>query len=270
MAPDEDQALPLAAFHHEAMKQIAELMQQADDCLRAAFRERESPTRRRALTESFHRGQAWAATFSRLTEPGDLQARAAGTRTLFEIVVDLSLLHLGDEDEAQALIDYEDSQRLAAANTYQQYLGVDAEVDDEHRPLLDFIARDGARIAEIRQRRWKGIHPPRWTGNNLRRDARLVDERRCQTCFGSPDRAMSLEELYASRLAHMNWLTHGSGAAGRRKVGVHGLNAMMLHSATLCAYLATRVIAHEFTVALSDPGWHTRFTRFANMMVVPR
>src|SRR5690348_13476722 len=94
------ESLRLAWILHEAMKQLATLMIEADQKL-ADSRKNGTPPRTRAIAEAFHRAQAWAATFSRLTEPADVQARGAGTRTLFEIAVDMALLHIGTDDDAQ-------------------------------------------------------------------------------------------------------------------------------------------------------------------------
>jgi hypothetical protein len=156
---------------------------------------------------------AWLRSLLKLNHPGDFQPVVAGSRALFEMAVDLTLLHHRPQDHSHdKIVAWEQSAKLKHAEGIERfYVSTGKTVPSEHSDAVRFIARERSKVHALRRQYWprrdnKPEHPDRWTGRNLPEDARAADQ--CASYeFG---------EFYAARFAHLCWNTHGSGLAGVR------------------------------------------------------
>lgn len=161
----------------------------------------------------FLRGLGWLATLAELRHPQHFQAALAGTRTLLELCVDLSLLHHDRAKLTPAMIvAWERSAKLKAAERTKRCFEGRA-IPEEHQERLAFIDREGDSIRAERASVWPGrtkphSHPERWTDRSLDRDAQSAD------AFGG----YGLRDYYDGRYAELCWGTHGSGLAGVRSI----------------------------------------------------
>lgn len=165
-----------------------------------------------AILALLMRVTAWLKTAEKLREPSDFQAIAAGVRSLFEISVDLTLLHHDREGHPIVkMLAWNDSARLKSAVNAKRFveknpLTIPAMV----QPMLDFIERNQSRIEGLRLHFWPdksgktGAHPPRWTGRPLDQDAIRADRL-------APRKFV---EFYALRYSWICWYVHGSVLAG--------------------------------------------------------
>jgi hypothetical protein len=191
---------------------------------------------------------AWLRTFAKLTDPADYQAAAAGTRAMFEISVDLTLLHF---DRRQNPVDkvktWEMSAKLKHAEAVVRYVdGRGGVAPDGTEVLLRFPKQFGAGIRAARERHWPlnsgkpAVHPPRWTGRNLGGDAEAAD--RFVPAHG-------FVSFYEHRYRTICWNIHGSGLGGVRGLDMElfpGLTALAFtetsHFAVVAAEMALRFV----------------------------
>jgi hypothetical protein len=160
---------------------------------------------------TFLRGHAWLDTMAELKHPQHFQAAIAGTRALFEICIDLALLHHDRLNYPPSkIVAWERSAKLKAAErTKRCFEG--RPLPDEHIERVAFADREGNSIRALRSNTWPGrtkpeSHPDRWTTRSLEDDAKAVDG------FGN----YGMRDYYDGRFAELCWSTHGSGLAGVR------------------------------------------------------
>jgi hypothetical protein len=153
------------------------------------------------------RVQAWLRALTKLNHPGDFQPAAAASRALFELAVDLTLLHTKQPAfDFRKMLAWEESAKLGSAERAQRHFtarGVD--VPPEYEPLIVFIQQQRDRILELRRQTWGNTrHPSRWTGQSLETDARTA--------------GAEFADYYALRYAQICWNTHGSGLVAVRMI----------------------------------------------------
>jgi hypothetical protein len=190
----------------------------------------------------FLRALGWLGTFEKLNHPSDFQAIISGTRALFEICVDLALMHHDRANlPAETMFAWEESAKLnAAERTLRCYQG--RRLPDEHTERVAVIAREGARIRTVRARLWparKGRHPERWTGRRLPDDAEAAD------AFGP----YGFRDFYDGRFAELCWGTHGSGLAGVRYIDFDhfpGIAAFAFQDAARFGTTASELVLRYF------------------------
>ena len=155
----------------------------------------------------------WMRSLSKLNHPADFQPVVSGSRALFEIAVDVTLLHFDATNPVAKMVAWEDSARLKSATKSRDFFASTGKSPPaELAPRLSFISSSGARIETLRSTYWpgkhgKGIHPPRWTGRDLGRDAEAATRY-------SPRGEFDL--FYVMTYPSDCWNTHGSGLAGVR------------------------------------------------------
>lgn len=156
------------------------------------------------------RTHAWAQSLGKLTHPSDFQAALAGSRALFEMAVDLTLLHFDPKAHPHVkMVAWEESAKLLAAERVQEHFGA-AQVPDEFEGPMRFLKEDANRVRDIRIEFWpetKGKHPPRWTGKG-----QAADATRATSLFPKGE----FDLYYAANYAHASWFTHGSALTGIR------------------------------------------------------
>lgn len=161
------------------------------------------------------RVHAWLRSLGKLNHPGDFQAAVSGSRALFEILVDLTLLHHDPKSYShEKIVAWERSASLKYAEGIKRFYDEgNKPVPDDHREAVAFLAQETAAIHALRRTHWprkdgKASHPDRWTGQPLADDAERADQLAPQ----------GLREFYAARFMPICWSTHGSGLAGVRKL----------------------------------------------------
>jgi hypothetical protein len=202
-------------------------------------------------------------TLSKLDEPADYQAAVVATRTLFEIAVDMTLIHFDPNGHPIAkLVAWEDSAKLKAALKIRDFFTGRGQVPSaEHDGPVWYINSHSARVQALRVQYWpgrngNGHHPPRWTDRNLDDDAseatRLFPEGQ-------------FEEFYDTRYQQLCWMVHGSGILGLRFLPPEefpALSALALRDCARFSLLASEValrrlaLWNEATVAEFDELRH--------------
>lgn len=162
----------------------------------------------------FLRALAWLRTLRKLDHPGDFQAVIVASRTIFEIAIDVTIMHFDPLNPHAKLVAWEQSAKLKSALQVQRFFTEEGKVPSARfAPQLRFIDTDTSRIEALRSQYWpsddgKGRHPKmRWTGRDLSRDARAATK-----LFPEGEFA----EFYETRYPQICWSTHGSGLAGIR------------------------------------------------------
>ncbi len=167
----------------------------------------------------FTRALAWTRTLRILRSPEHVQAATAGARALFEICVDLALLHHERTSFPVAMMElWEDSAKLDTAEKVATFYGNNAPSPLQEARLA---FRQSAEIVIARRKALWGIreHPrQRWTKRSLRDDARAADQR---------EPKLALERYYVERFAELCWNTHGSGLVGIRRLESEELSATL-------------------------------------------
>lgn len=169
------------------------------------------------------RAHGWMRTFTKLNSPGDFQAVVAGTRALFEIAVDLTLLLHDPESSVEKLVTWERSARFKAAEQINEFFTIHP-TNRGFSQQRDHIVRESAAVHRDRLRFWpqhrrgeepaRGRHPDRWTGRSLRKDAAAAADR----CAGERYAGTEFEATYVEWHPQWCWSTHGSGLAGVRSI----------------------------------------------------
>lgn len=243
-ATDTD-VMALTNMHFEDCKTVLEFMQTKVRPVIERFSKNDHADG--TVKGAFLRAQAWLATFSKLDDPSHFQAVIAGTRTLFEIAIDLTLMHHDRTAyPVEKMFAWEESAKLKAAErTRDFYANAGRSVPDHLEPRVDFIARQDTRIAASRLKWWPradgvtGRHPDRWTGRSLPEDASAAD------AFAP----YGFREFYDGRFAELCWGTHGSGLAGVRYLtpeAFPGICAMAFEDAAEFAMQVSRFVLLYF------------------------
>ena len=174
---------------------------------------------------------AWVHTLAKLNEATDFQASIAASRALFEIAVDVTILHFDEDQSVPKLIAWEDSSKLKSAMRIRDYFLCRNEAPTrEFDGPMQFLDTGGARVQALRAHYWNGQHPSnRWTGRSLEQDA-------CQASrmFEAGD----YEQFYETRYPQICWNTHGSGLAGVRFISVENLPGLSGIALSECAHFA--------------------------------
>lgn len=191
-------------------------------------------------TRDFHgfflRTVSWLRSLWKLNEPADFQAVTVASRTLCEIAVDVTLIHFDGGSYPHAkLIAWEDSAKLHAASRIRRFFQDHNQAPTgEFDAQMDFLAGQQTRIEELRVRYWpdrrgRGRHPNRWTGNDLGTDASAATQLFPEGEF---------DRYYATRYPQLCWSTHGSGLAGVRGIPPEHFPALSALAFRECVHFA--------------------------------
>jgi hypothetical protein len=178
---------------------------------------------------------AWTHTLRKLHEPADVQAVNVASRTLFEIAVDVTILHFDQANPPAKVLAWEASSKLKAADRACEFAKKRGKPPPPH--AAGYVARESASIQADRAKYWGSKHPrDRWTGRNLEQDAMAAT-----SLFGEVD----FEETYATRYNQLCWNTHGSGLAGLRGFSTTefpALSAVAFHECARFALATAKVV----------------------------
>ncbi|MDE2104562.1 MAG: hypothetical protein KGL39_45425 [Patescibacteria group bacterium] len=158
----------------------------------------------------YSRTATWLASVEKMTASTDLQAVSVAARSLFEILVDLVLLHHAPaEFPVERVFGWERSAVMKQAERVARYYK-GRPVPAPYAGWLTLLSgSEPARIRANRAAWWSGEHPARWTGlgRGLEADAKRADELRPE---------LGLLEFYEMNYAMLCWVSHGSGLASLR------------------------------------------------------
>jgi hypothetical protein len=201
---------------------------------------------------------AWTNTLSKLDEPSDFQAGVVATRTLFEVSVDLTLMHFDPVGSPCAKLEaWEESCKLEAARKIEgHYRRLGASPSARHAPHLRFLIAERSRVEALRATYWNGKHRLRWTGTDLG-----VDARKASQLFPSGDFAA----FYETRYPEICWNTHGSGLGGVRNIRPEhfaGLSMLAFQECIHFALVTAEVALRQF--GLWDEGMEAEFQGHAS------
>jgi hypothetical protein len=143
------------------------------------------------------RALLWMRSLTKLNQASDSQAILAGSRALFELAVDYTLLKHETKGDFSKLLAWQESEKLEWAEHVKDHAVFGPRV-------AEFLASNTARIGGLRSQHWKGNHPMRWTGRKLRRDAEIADG-------FQPTRFVEYRTI---NYRWACWQIHGSGAIG--------------------------------------------------------
>lgn len=194
----------------------------------------------------FLRALSWLGTYQKLDDPRYFQAIVAGTRSLFEMCVDMAFF-VDDRltNPPSKLWAWERSSKLHGAERALEFL------DKAKKPAaagdMRFAERYRDEILALRRKWWgRDGHPYHWTGaRNLREAAEAADK------LGSYD----FEEFYSVRFAQLCWSTHGTGATSVRGVDEENFpteSALAFHDSARFGTTIAKLRMEEF--AQGDGG----------------
>ena len=221
-----------------------------------------NPTRReKYLHGMFMRAMGWTSSLKKLNTNQDFQALVACVRALFEIVVDLSFIHIDKTDSACTKMHlWEESSKLKAAQLLQRYFqNINKPIPEEYHSKIEFIEKNKNRIEKKRIELWpqyKGSHPGnRWTGLNLLKDAKIVDGH--MRDFIIDGFSMSLTEFYETEFRQINWYVHGSTLTGIKELPFESFHLICAQSYKWSADLAMlciKIILTDFQFTKHCPS----------------
>jgi hypothetical protein len=199
-----------AAF--AGVKLYLEYMRKCHDMIMGVLPRPALSHRDNAVKAVWLRAYAWMQSLELLNHTKHIQAISAGNRSLLEFTVDLVLLHTDPTNNSGwKMYHLSFSERLKAAEQLIAFYGA-GNVPAVHAEAEAYIAREKPIIERMRLQLWpnkdatKGLHPDRWTGRDLFKDAEKADE-----VYGDQIRTnlgVSLAQYYRTEYRRMNWLIH--------------------------------------------------------------
>lgn len=221
-----------------------------------------NPTfREQYLHGMFMRAISWTSSLKRLNTNQDFQALVACVRALFEIAVDLSLMHIDKTDSVcKRMRWWEESSKLKTAEALQRYYQtLDKPIPEEYDSEIEFIEKNKDKIELKRKQLWPNHrgkhHGNRWTGANLLEDSKLVDSHIRE--FIVDEFEMSLTEFYETEYRRLNWYVHGSaltGVAGLPFESFHRVCALSYKWSADLAMLCIKIVLTDFQFTKHCPS----------------
>jgi hypothetical protein len=141
-------------FLQSFARQVEAATAVADDCTEA------DGVRPQTMRGYYSRTAAWMESVRKLGAPGDVQAVAVAARALFEVQVDLVLLHYASaEHPAQKVFDWERSAVLKHAEKVESFFK-GRDLPAEHEEIPKFLKGGEVPVIQAaRKRWWNGEHP---------------------------------------------------------------------------------------------------------------
>lgn len=138
------------------------------DVINSVFPRSEFGFRDSCIKGLWYRVYCWLESLTKLNSPKDYQAFAAANRGLFEITVDLALLH-NDKTNSSGwkMWWWNLSEKLEGAEKLVKYFDeLKLKIPDVYSEQQEFINREKHFVLHMRNQLW-GInkHPQRWSNN---------------------------------------------------------------------------------------------------------
>ena len=182
----------------------------------------------------FIRAKNWMKSVSKLNQPSDFQPLAAATRALFELNIDMAILHHDANGEwAEKIEAWENSARYKHGECIARYYERKKQpLPEQYADTGAFLNRERDKIEAARLKFWpvkdkpgKGKHPDQWSHQNLLAAAIYADEKH----------GTELEEFYETKYRFLCMNVHGSTLAGIKGFGQDGLNRVCSQSLLACS-----------------------------------
>lgn len=176
-----------------------------------------------AIAVMLSRTKAWLGSVDRLRHPSDFQAIQTGTRFMFEVAVDMTLLHYDRAGHPiEKMLAWGESAKLKNSEAAKEFVDQQpkgAPLLPGVQPRLDFLRDQASNVEGLRKKFWpsdsnkKIKHPTRWTGSrNLRVDATDADQLRNG----------SFLQFYLLTYPHNCWHVH-AGIVGAANMDIDDL-----------------------------------------------
>lgn len=222
----------------------------------------EKPHRDRCIEGLWYRVYFWLQSLKKLNSARDFQAYASANRGLFELTVDLALLH-DDKTNSSGwkMWHWNLSEKLQGAkNLIRYYEDQDLVVPNNHSELLEFVKREEISILNLRKALWNiEQHPNRWTKRNLFDDLKPVENiigASIKDLFGT-----SLTEYYRTEYKMMNWQIHSGVSSfwGLPEDAFASMGAFFLEGCANFGLLSTHIV-------LKDLGFDNHLPDYFNSL----
>lgn len=199
-----------AEGHYCGVQIVAKYLKDRSDLITSVFPQNQTAERDNCLILLYLRAAAWLQTMERLNHVVCNQAILAGVRSLFEITVDIILLHNDKTNDSGYKMEcWSKSEKFKhAEQTIAYYQAQGLSVPDEHKPLEQVVLNERSNIENLRKNLWppKSKHPNRWTGSlKITEDIKKADS---YGRFSPEDLGVTLEELYNTDFRIMSWYVH--------------------------------------------------------------
>jgi hypothetical protein len=179
----------------------------------------QSDRRRYCLEAPWDRSKKWMLTLTKLNQPSDFQAVSAANRSLFEITVDMCLLHADTSGErGRACYLWAMSERMRHVEGVVSFFPTGGvELATTFAGFEEFHNDEKAAYDEVRRTLWPGKqgqprHPSRWTGRSgIADDLAEADIAFRDTICSIL--GMSLQAYYKSEYRLLSWAVHSGIAA---------------------------------------------------------
>src|SRR5688572_30076347 len=130
----------------------------------------------------FIRAKNWMKSVSKMNNASDFQPLATATRSLFELAIDMTIIHHDDKGEwSDKMEAWENSARYFHGECITRYyVSRNIPVPEEYSGYPAFLARERDRIEAFRLKHWpiegkpKGQHPKQWSHRSLRNAAKYA------------------------------------------------------------------------------------------------
>jgi hypothetical protein len=233
------QAFASCTLSHELLATFAERIERSTTPTATATESEE--IRLSTLRGYFSRTYAWLSSIRKLNAPEDVQAIVVAARSLFEAVVDLTLVRHEPGVTLDQMFAWERSAKLKFSERVSRFFNGTAQPPyDSHVAFLG--GAEPAQIRIARDRWWNGRHPDRWTGRSLETDTQRADAR-------LP--GAKLLAFYELEFAPSCWGTHGSALAAFRSTDLNlvpAATAIVLINVHRFSILIARLIAEELGI----------------------
>ncbi len=232
-----------------------------------------NPHREMSIEGLWYRVYCWLQSLQKLNSARDFQAFATANRALFEITVDLAILH-NDKTNSSGwrLWNWNLSEKLRSAKNLTEYFVKNKiDVPDIYAEQIEFIRREEDSILHMRKMLWAstknpdGRHPQRWTGNpNLFEELHNVDSILGQSVIELFD--MPLAQYYRTEYAKMNWFIH-SGVSSFWKMPQDAfptISAFFLEGCANFGLLATHIVLKDLGLTEHLPNYYEELNNLKN------
>ena len=208
-----------------------------DEMLVPALKDRSFDDRQGAFASGFYRMQGLLRVVRDLCQPSHFQGTAAATRAIFELSVEISLLH-GDRipNGVKRFYAFTEVARYRASQKLVRFYDEHPDLDDSkaaparnNLAIPDVAAEMERLVVELWGKTQKGRPrwPDRWSGLGLADEAARVEVR--------------TEELYRLFSDHLSWQLHGS-AAGIQRLSERNFFGMQIE----CRRLLNEIVPRAY------------------------
>jgi hypothetical protein len=244
---------------------IFKFLEKFQDSITAVFPRSEFGFRDSCIKGLWYRVYCWVESVTKLNHSRDFQAFASANRSLFEISVDLALLHLDKTNSfGWKMYWWNLSEKLDGAEKLINYfLNQNIAVPDIYSEQKDFINREKSFIIHMRTQLWKTEkHPKRWSNNGSFFDElETVDEglrKPVLELFGMP-----LTQYYRTEYKRMSWYIH-SGVSSFWNLPPEiypTLSSFLLNGCANFALISTHIVVKDFGLAEHLPNYYEQLEK---------